>query len=406
MFKRRPNPKKSILSSTALACALYVDVTPTLADETNQSLPTAMPAMAGPLTPNPKPTTLDAGPFGNVFITGALTGFALSQSNATAGDSSALIDLTNAQVFAQKTDGVVQFFVQGGVYSLPALGIPYVNAIKTTSDLWGPLPQAFIKFAVNDNWSIMAGKLPSLAGLEYTFSFQNVDVERGLLWNQTSSVSRGVQVNYTSGPISLASSWNDGFYSNQLSWLSGSATWKLDSANSFTVVWAANTQTSTVSTTATPVLQNNSRIYDVIYTYSSGPWTLSPYVQDTSVPRLPSLGVLHSAETYGAALLVNYMFDAASKIGNLSLSGFSLPFRLEYIASTGSLTDGAPNLMYGPGSAAWSITVTPTYQYQRYFTRVEFSYVAASHATPGLAFGPTGSNTTQARFLLESGLLF
>ena len=151
MFKRRPKPKKTILSSTALACALYVDVTPTLADETNQSLPTAMPAMAGPLTPNPKPTTLDAGPFGNVFITGALTGFALSQSNATAGDTSALIDLTNAQVFAQKTDGVVQFFVEGGVYSLPALGIPYVNAIKTTSDFWGPLPQAFIKFAVNDN---------------------------------------------------------------------------------------------------------------------------------------------------------------------------------------------------------------------------------------------------------------
>jgi hypothetical protein len=62
--------------------------------------------------------------------------------------------------------------------------------------------------------------------------------------------------------------------------------------------------------------------------------------------------------------------------------------------------------MYGPGSAAWSITVTPTYQYQRYFTRAEFSYVTTSHATPGLAFGPNGFNTTQARFLLESGLLF
>lgn len=335
MLKRRPKPKKSILSG--LACALYVGVTPTLADETNQSLPTAMPAMAGPLTSNPKPTTLDAGPFGNVFITGALTGFALSQSNATAGDSSALVDLTNAQVFAQKTDGVVQFFVQGGVYSLPAVGIPYVNAIQTTHDLWGPLPQAFVKLAPNDNWSIMAGKLPSLAGLEYTFSFQNLDVDRGLLWNQTSSVSRGIQVNYSSGPISLASSWTDGFYSNQLTWFSGSATWKVDSANSFAVVWAANTQTSTVSTTATPVLQNNSRIYDVIYTYSSGPWTLSPYLQYTYVPRLPSIGVLHNAETYGAALLVNYIF------GNLSLSGFSLPFRLEYIASTGSLADGAPN---------------------------------------------------------------
>jgi hypothetical protein len=103
-------------------------------------------------------------------------------------------------------------------------------------DLWGPIPQAYIEVAPNDNCSIVAGKLPSLASLEYTFSLQNLDVERGLLWNQTSSVSRGIQVNYTSGPISLASSWNDGFYSNQLSWLSGSATWKLNTASSFTVV--------------------------------------------------------------------------------------------------------------------------------------------------------------------------
>jgi hypothetical protein len=132
MFKQRPKPRKGVLSRTWLACALYVGASPTLADETNPSLPTAMPAMAGPLILNPNPTIFNAGSFGNVFITGALTGLALSQGNATAGDSGALVDLTNAQVFAQKTDGVVQFFIQGGGYSLPAVGIRYVNAIQTT----------------------------------------------------------------------------------------------------------------------------------------------------------------------------------------------------------------------------------------------------------------------------------
>jgi hypothetical protein len=39
-------------------------------------------------------------------------------------------------------------------------------------------------------------------------------------------------------------------------------------------------------------------------------------------------------------------------------------------------------------------------------TRAEFSYVGAIHTIPGLAFGPTGSYTTQARLLLETGFLF
>jgi Putative beta-barrel porin-2, OmpL-like. bbp2 len=416
MFKRCSKAKKTVLWRAGLACAL-LNAGMALADDTNGSSAkeqsasatttvASMPPMAGPLTPNPSPTRFDTGPFGDVFASGALAGFSLWQSNPTLGDRGAQVDLTNAQFFVQKADGILQFFIQGGLYALPAIGTPYVNSIKTTNDLWGPIPQAFIKLAPNDNWSVMVGKLPSLVGLEYTFSFQNANIERGLLWNQTSSVSRGVQLNHSIGPVSFALSWNDGFYSDQLSWLSGSATWKLDSANSFAVIGAGNMRTTNVSTTATPLFQNNSSIYNIIYTSKYGPWTFSPYLQYTYVPRALSIGVLHDAATYGAALLMNYAFDSASKVGGLSLAGFSLPFRLEYIASTGNVADGAPNLMYGPGSTAWSIAVTPTYQYERFFTRGEFSYVSANNTMAGFAFGPAGSNTRQARFLLESGFLF
>lgn len=65
-----------------------------------------------------------------------------------------------------------------------------------------------------------------------------------------------------------------------------------------------------------------------------------------------------------------------------------------------------PNLLYGPSSAAWSITVTPAYQYATFFARAEFSYVGTLHTAAGFAFGPDGSNMTQARFVLESGFLF
>jgi hypothetical protein len=79
---------------------------------------------------------------------------------------------------------------------------------------------------------------------------------------------------------------------------------------------------------------------------------------------------------------------------------------VEYISSTGNALNGAPNLMYGPGSKAWSITVTPTYQYKIYFVRAEFSYVDASSTTPGSAFGPLGVATSQTRGLIETGVLF
>ncbi len=395
---------KHIFFLVAMLCAVRC----ANADETQErtTVPDLMPEIAGPLRPTTNPTKFDVGPLGDVFVTGVVTGFGQLQTNATSGDRAAFSDVTNAQLFVQKPDGVLQFFVQSGVYSLPSLGTPYMTALTTTRELWGSVPQAFVKLAPSDDWSLMAGKLSSIPGYEVTFSFQNLNIERGLLWNQSGSVSRGVQVNRSAGPLTFALSWNDGFYSDQLTWISGSTVWKIDETNSLTALWGTNTRTTSVSTIATPVLQNNSRIFDLIYTCRSGPWSLSPNLQYTYVPVAPSIGVLHDAATYGAALLVNYSFDHTARLGSFSLAGLSLPSRIEYITSTGTTTDGAPNLLYGPGSAAWSFTVTPTYHFDSFFTRAEFSYVATSHTTQGLAFGTNGSEVNQARFAFEAGFLF
>jgi hypothetical protein len=80
--------------------------------------------------------------------------------------------------------------------------------------------------------------------------------------------------------------------------------------------------------------------------------------------------------------------------------------RAEYLDTSGSASDGTPNLLYGPGSAAWSLTLTPTYQYKRFFARAEIAYVGARHITPGLAFGSNGRKGSQVRGLFEAGLLF
>jgi hypothetical protein len=86
--------------------------------------------------------------------------------------------------------------------------------------------------------------------------------------------------------------------------------------------------------------------------------------------------------------------------------GFSLAGRGEYIGSTGGASQNSVNLMYGPGSAAWSITLTPTFQYQRFFTRGDFSFVRATSFTPGDVFGPHGTDPNQPRGVIEVGFLF
>jgi Putative beta-barrel porin-2, OmpL-like. bbp2 len=365
--------------------------------------PTALttPTLTGPIAGNTNPINFDLGPLGPVYLTTVVSGLGLWQNNVAPGDQHSLASLTNGQFIFQKTDGLFQYYVQAGAYTIPSLGTPYVNTQKATGDFFTALPVANLKIAPNDAFNIQGGKLPTLIGAEYTFTFQNMNIERGLLWNQEPAISRGAQVNYTMDPLAFSFSWNDGFYSDRFTWLSGSATYTFDKENTFELVAGGNYAHTTKATLATPLFQNNETIFNAIYTYNSAPWTITPYFQYTHVPAASSIGAFTAASTYGGAILANYSFAEDSP-----LSGFSLPIRFEYIGSTGTLANGAPNLLYGPGSNAWSITLTPTYQYKVFFARAEFSHVGTNSTTSGLVFGPAGTNTTQTRFMFEAGVLF
>jgi putative OmpL-like beta-barrel porin-2 len=354
------------------------------------------PGMDGPLALNTSPFSIDLGPAGKTYISGVVSGLGLVQNNPLPGDRNGQIDLSNGQLILQKIDGLVQYYVQVGAYSIPALGTAYLTAGHAINDYFGAVPQTFVKLAPTADFSIEAGKLPTLIGAEYTFSFENMNIERGLLWNQEPAVSRGVQVNYTAGPVVLALSLNDGYYSDRFNWISGSAIWTINSANTLTFAVGGNTGRTSLSNLATPLAQNNSSIYNLIYTYNAVPWTITPYLQATHVPKNPAIGIAHDAETLGAAVLANYAFN----------SNYSLAGRVEYIASTGNLSNGSPNLLYGPGSKAVSLTLTPTYQYNRFFARAEFSFVKTFDSTAGFALGPNLGSTNQVRGLLETGVLF
>lgn len=356
------------------------------------------PGMTGPLALNPNPFSIDLGPAGKTYISGVFSGLGLVQNNRASGDQTGHLDVSNGQLILQKIDGLAQYYVQVGAYSLPSLGTPYVSATSghAMSEFYGAAPVAYFKLAPTGNFSIEAGKLPTLIGAEYTFTFQNINIERGLLWNQEPAISRGVQANYTIGPVAFALSANDGYYSDRFTWIAGSAAWTINSANTLTFAAGGNTGATSYTNPATPLAQNNGSIYNLIFTHTAGPWTVTPYVQLSHIGKNPSIGISNSAGTWGGAVLANYAFSP-----NWSLAG-----RVEYIASSGSIADNTPNLLFGPGSKAVSLTLTPTFQYKRFFARAEFSFVKAFDTTAGFALGTSSTATNQVRGLLETGVLF
>jgi len=383
----------------ALAGLRSVGQNPT-ASPTDSTTPTATPNPPAPL-PNPSMS----GPLqtavphevegGKLAVTGILSGIGWTEGNHITGDDATHYDVSNAQLFVQKTSGWWQFYLQGGAYNLPAIGVPFLSTSDTVKNIYGPFPQGYLKL-VKGNFNVEVGALPTLIGAEYTFSFQNMNVERGLLWNQENAVNRGIQLNWTHKKLTTSFSWNDGFYSNRYTWFIGSLTYAFNSANTLSFVAGGNAGAYAKSTLATPLYLNNSEMYNLIYTYSHGAWVIQPYFQYTNVPTNTNIGITQGAGTKGGAVLATYNFKR----------GFSLAVRPEYIKSTGSVSSGTINLLYGPGSGAFGFTVTPTYRKDAFFLRGDLAIVHATDMTAGLGFGTAGQSANQPRGVLEAGFMF
>jgi hypothetical protein len=351
--------------------------------------------LTGPLQWLP-PATFDAGPLGKLSVNGIVTGFSVFQNNSVPGDDKAQATLSNGQIFIQKADGKYQYYVQAGVYTMPTLSVPFLNAQNTVNSFYGPVPVAYLKLPVGKTTQFLIGSLPTLMGAESTFTYQNFNIERGIVWNQENAINRGLQVNQTLGKyLSASVSWNDGYYSNRYSWLSGSVT-LTKGPHVLVYDGMGNLGQTAYQTTATPV-QNNSYMHAVIYTYTKGPWIVSPYFQYSKLPTNLKVGVPKGTSATGGAINASYAFKG----------GFSLPARVEYLTSSGTATDGSVNLLgFGAGSAGTTFTATPTYQKGGMYLRSDLAWVDATNFTKGDVFGKTGTAANQFRAVLEFGFIF
>jgi hypothetical protein len=395
--------------ATAIAASAQTPATPAPAAAPASAPAAADPAAAPAAAPAPlstfvltgplqwlPPATLDAGPLGKLYVNGIVTGFSQFQNNHVPGDDSAQATLSNGQIFIQRADGKVQYFIQAGVYTMQALSVPFADAQTTIKNFYGPVPVAYLKLQAAKNTQFLIGSLPTLMGAESTFTYQNFNIERGIVWNQENAINRGIQVNQTLGKyLSAAISWNDGYYSNRYSWLSGSVT-LTKGPHSLVYDGMGNLGQTAYQTAATPV-QNNGYMHAVIYTYTKGRWIVSPYFQYGNLPTNPKVGVTKGTSATGGALNVSYAFK----------SGFSLPARVEYLTSSGNATDGSVNMLgFGAGSSGTTFTATPTYQKGGVYVRGDLAWVHATDYTPGSVFGTTGTDADQFRGVLEFGFIF
>ncbi|MEI9889846.1 MAG: outer membrane beta-barrel protein [Caulobacteraceae bacterium] len=342
------------------------------------------------MSQNSSPMSFDLGPLGNkVYITGAVSGLAYTQSNHVSGDQSSFGDLGNAMIFINKVDGDFQYFVDVGAYSLPALGtLPYTKATTLTSATYDVLPLAYAKWAPSalPGFSIQAGKLPTLIGDEYMFTVENSNIERGLVWGVEPLVSKGVQVNYSSGPVTVNVAWTDGYYSNDYNTISGALTYVVSPTD--TVILQGEgptTKSDRISATTLPIY-NNSTLYDVIWSHTVGAWNFTPYFQYTSSPAYTGSGTTKETTTWSGALLATYTFDSKSMLAASACRRASSTFR-----RTTASAVGVP--LFGPGSNAYSFTLTPTYTFNRYFVRAEVSYVGIGGG--GAGYARTGPGRTR-----------
>ncbi|MDE2572702.1 MAG: outer membrane beta-barrel protein [bacterium] len=321
-----------------------------------------------------------------------------SLDRASGIDEALRTNLTNALITLSKPQGALRFGATVGAYDLPVVGMAgNPTVVKgANTNLFGAAPSWYVEYAPSAAFNVSAGQQLALIGPESTFTYQNVNIQRGLLWNMEPVASRGIRATWAAGRWNSSLEYNDGFYSGDRGAVEGLVGYNTSAATNLSFAFIlpdAGTPGNLTSAVA------NKREYNVMLTTAVGRWSLSPYLLFVDSPSSGALGYAKDERAAGGALLGAYAFNGA----------WSLGARVEYVKNSSDAADKSPNadlIGYGPGSTAWSYTLTPTYRRGKAFFRAEASSVSVGHLTPGIGFGSAGMQSSQFRGALEAGIQF
>jgi hypothetical protein len=380
-------------------------------------------AMSGPTA-----IQIDGGPLGPLELSGGLDGYGFYQTgtggnSVLATDRSNGINVGSALVELQKNSGVLQFTIEvgsnGGTTTLGAR--PLQTSINIYST--GPLYAGYVTLAPKGSpVTISAGMMVSLEGYEGATDWSNPVQLTTAIFGVQNMNSRGVNLNYTKGPISATVMYGDGYNTGVFNFLQALVSYTINSSNTFNVYYGGNLgQTGLNAKTYGSALCSygqtcgatvgtfgpqfdNSQLVGAYYSYTMGNLNLVPEVQYQVAKANAKLGIYKQTSNFGAALFETYTFGK---------SPYSLGGWIEYFDSHGSALNqaaGSDNWFLGPNSEAIGLAVAPTWQYKYLFARANagFIYLLNNKGADGFTYGYGANGDGRAEFTgtLEAGVLF
>jgi hypothetical protein len=389
----------------------------------------AAQAMTGPTA-----IQIDGGPIGALQLSGGVDGYGyyLSGTNNNGnlpGTSQPIgMNVGNAMIELQKTDGELQFTVevgsQGGNLSLgwPSVGTNGRVAQTTISNFsTGPLYAGYITVAPKDMpFTFSAGMMPSLEGYESGLDWNNPVALTTALWNVENSQNRAVEGTYTQGPVAVTVTFGDGYNTGVFNFLQGLVTYTFNSTNVLNVFYAGNLGTTglnakTYGGTAGYGSLNvgtygpqfdNSQMIGAFYSYTKGNLNLVPEVQYQYAKANAKIDLFKPSSNLGLAMFADYTFGTSP----YSLGGWAEYFDSHTSALNQAANPSSATWFIGPNAEAIGAAVAPTWQYKDLFARANagYLYLLNNKGADGVSYGYGSNGNGRGQFLgtLEAGLLF
>ncbi len=383
----------------------------------------AAQAMSGPTA-----ITIDGGPLGSLALSGGVDGYGyyLSETNNNGNlpytNKDIGAEVGSALVELQKTSGVLQYTIEVGSNGGPiALGTaPVQTTINNLST--GPLYAGYITIAPpNTPVTVAVGQMGSLEGYESGVDWNNANQFVTALWYVENAQDRGVQVNYSQGPVSASVQFGDGYDTGVFNFLQALGSYSFNSNNTLSVYYAGNLGrtglnaktysgacgygTSNGTTCFGRVgaygsYYDNSQMLGAYYSYTNGNLNVVPEVQYQIAKADYALNQTKPTSNLGAAVFGDYTFANTP----YSLGGWA-----EYFTSHTSSADN--NTWYlAPDAEAVGFSASPTWQYKDLFARMDVGYLyLLNKTTPAgskTGFGNSARDGGIFQSTLEAGLLF
>lgn len=371
----------------SLSTPAYADTTATTTTTTTAPAPSA--------TPQPFFELTGAATSGSFNTTGQNALGALDV--ATGFDRRSRTDITNMLLTPTFNVGHFHATATGGFYDLPTLGCalnPTTQRGANTS-LFSALPLYAVSYTPDEHLTFSAGKLHSLLGQEGMFTFQNFDIQRGMVWEIEPLVSHGVRGAYANGPLTVQLEENDGYYGGwSTRGYEGAVSFDLSDTQSVSFAMIDPHSNAAPNPTA-EIANKHEETLD--YTARFGKLALTPYLLWIQSPAVAKFGYSDEKASAGS-LLGEYSFSPR----------YSLGARYEDAWNASALNDPSGNadlIGYGPGSSVQTYTLTPAYHAPWGLVRLEWSSVYVKDLKTGLGFGADGTGTHQNRYALEFGLI-